>query len=144
MKNIYLNILDQLKAEVPELFWVDLQKGQMNYQRPPILFPAALVKIQLPKASNMNSTKQMCEALITIDLCFDYSGNTDMTTPADARAESLKYMDLKEKVFAKLQGLKTADMNALERVNEYEEPRPDGYKVTSISFMTSFLDFPTE
>lgn len=140
MKNIYLNIMDQLQAEVPELFWVDMQKGQMNYQRPPVLFPAALVKIQLPKASNMNRSKQMCEAMITVDLCFDYNGNTDMTTPESARLESMKYMDIKEKVFAKLQGFKTDEMNALERVNEYEEPRPDGYKVTSISFMTSFIE----
>lgn len=144
MKNIYLNIMDKLQTDVPELFWVDLQKGQMNYQRPPILFPAALIKLNLPKAHNLNSTKQMCDALITIDLCFDFTGNTDMTTPALARSESLKYMDVKEKVFASLQGFKNAEMNALERVNEHEQERPDAYKVTSISFMTSFLDFPQD
>lgn len=142
MKNIYIDIMDKLIADVPELFWVDLQKGQMNYARPPILFPAALLKLQITKAQNLNTTKQKCDALITVDLCFDFTGNTDATTPITARNESLKYMDVKEKVFATLQGFKTANMNPLERVNEYETPRPDGYKVTSMTFTTSFLDFP--
>ena len=141
MKNIYEAIAAQLKANVPELKWIDLEKGQMNFARPPILFPAALIQIQLPKTENLNAKKQMCNALITVRLCFDYNGNTDITsTPDEARAESLAYFDIKQKVYINLQAFSTSEMNGLERVNEFDDLRPDNYKVSGISFATHYRD----
>lgn len=140
MKTLYENVLARLESQVPELDWIDLEKGQMNFARPPILFPAALIQLQLPKAENLNSTKQQCTALITVRLCFDYTGETGNITPEADRLESLDYFDVKQKVYEKLQGWSPSETNALQRVNEFDELRPDGYKVTGISFATNFLD----
>lgn len=141
MKHIFNNILTRLKAEVPELKWIDLDKGQMNFLKPPVVFPCALINIQIPRAENMNSKKQACEAAVMIRVCFDFTGHTHSATPDLERAKSLAYFDIKEKVYTTLQGWGTADMNALSRVNEFEEPRPDAYKVTNITFKTAYHDF---
>lgn len=140
MKNIYQAILAQLEAQVPELKWIDLDKGQMNFERPPVLFPAALIDIDVVKAQNLNSRRQLCDAAINVKLCFDYGGNTDANTPTQARQDSLGYFDLKEKVYANLQGYGNAEMNGLERVREFSEPRRDHYKVINIVFTTQYRD----
>jgi len=141
MKTLYEALIARLEAEVPELKWIDLEKGQMNFSRPPIVFPAALIQLQLPKAENLNSTKQECAALITIRLCFDFTGETSNITPEADRLDSLNYFDIKQKVYKALQGWSTTEMNTLKRVNEFDELRPDQYKVSGISFTTSYLDF---
>lgn len=140
MKSTYIAVTDRLAAEVAELLWIDLEKGQMNFERPPIVFPAALVSITLPKAEDFNRTRQMCEAYITVKLCFDFTGNTSIATPEATRLASLSYFDLVDKVFAKLQGWGTTEMNPLSRVNVAEELRPDGYKVVKITFKTTFYE----
>lgn len=141
MKNIYEAIVNQLRTAVPELKWIDLEKGQMNYPRPPVVFPAALIGISLPKTEDLNHTKQVCDAYVTVKICFDFTGNTSISTPEVNRLESLAYFDLAEKVYAKLQGWSTGEFNPLSRFNLAEELRPDGYKVIKISFRTSFHDF---
>lgn len=141
MKNIYIAVSDRLAANVPELKWLDLDKGQMNYERPTVVFPAALIGLTLPKAEDLNHKKQICEAYITLRICFDFSGNTNMSTPEANRLDALAYFDLVEKIYVNLQGWNTAEFNPLSRVNVSEELRPDGYKVVKITFKTSYHDF---
>lgn len=138
MKTTYQNILNRLIAEVPELKWIDLDKGQMRFDRPPIVFPAALISIQIPRSENLNDTRQLVNAQVSIKLCFDFTGYTDASTPEAQRLNSLSYFDLVDKVFSKLQGWGTAEINPLERINQYDEQRPDAYKVSVITFSTAY------
>jgi len=140
MKTLFKAITAQLDT-IPELKWVDEDKGQMNFERPPILFPAALVTIALPRTRNLTDKKQDTNALISVKLCFDYSGETSMVTPTVARDKSLGYYDIVEKVYKALQGFSTENFNPLVRNNVQPLPRPDGYKTTVIPFTTEFLDF---
>lgn len=141
MKFIYEKVLAQLQT-IPELRYIDLDKGQLEgYElKPSVSFPAALISIQLPRCEDLGAKKQRCQALITIRLAFDISGNTSNITPADKRADSLAYFDIVESVYAKLQGFKDANMNAFSRQNLREERRPDKYKVVAIPFSSSFID----
>lgn len=140
MKTIYQSILNRLLAEVPELKWIDLDKGQMRFERPPVLFPAALINLQVPNSQNLNSTKQLVRAQVSIKLCFDFTGNTDANTPEEHRLNSLAYFDVVDKVFSKLQGWGTDELNPLERVNQYDEQRPDAYKISVITFSTGYYE----
>lgn len=140
MKTTYQSILNRLTAEVSELKWIDLDKGQMRFERPPVAFPAALISLQIAKSENLNHTKQLVNAQIGIKLCFDFTGNTDASTPEAHRLNSLAYFDLVDKVFSKLQGWGTAELNPLERVNQYDEQRPDAYKVTVMTFTTAYYE----
>lgn len=138
MKEVYLAILERLKTTVPNLLWVDLEKGQMNYSKPPILFPAALIGISLPSTENITKQLQNASCAITIRLCFNFIGNTSNVTPEVELEKSLAYFNLVEEVYKSLQGYQTEYINSLERVNSIEELRPDGYKVITIGFKSSF------
>ena len=139
MKNIFKAVTARLDT-IPSLKWVDEDKGQMNFASPPVSFPCALVDIQLPKTENLNAKIQDCDALITIRLAFDFSGNTSSSTPAIARDKSLAYYDIVEEVYKALQGWGTAEFNPLERKSFVQEKRPDGYKVVAIPFETAYRD----
>jgi len=141
MTTIYESLLARLSAQVPELKWIDLQKGQMNYERPTIVFPAALISIQLTNCENLNSKKQRCDVIITVDLCFDFTGNTSISTPEAERLKSLAYFAVVEKTYANLQGWGTAAFNPLSRTNVIDPPRPDAYKVVKNVFKSAFHDY---
>lgn len=141
MTTIYESILARLTAQVPELKEIDLQKGQMNYPRPPLAFPAALLTIQLTNCENLNSKKQRCDVIITVDLCFDFTGNTTVSTPEVERLKSLAYFALVEKTYANLQGWGTSAFNPLARTNLIDTPRPDAYKVVKTVFKSAFHDY---
>lgn len=141
MKNLYQAVLEKIESDLPEILWADLNKNQMNYERPPILFPAALVSITLPRCENLNTKIQDVEAIVSIKLCYDFTGNTSINTPKIERDKSLAYLDLQEAIYKTLQGWGTAEFNPLSRINVSDDtPRPDGYKTIDISFETSYRD----
>lgn len=140
MKEIFKAIAAQLDT-VTELRWVDEDKGQMNFERPPVAFPAALITISLPNTNNLNLRKQHAVVQVGVKLCFDFGGNTSSVTPMASRDESLKYYDITEKVYAALQGWATPLFNPLERRNLSHEKRPDIFKVVNMTFSTEFHDF---
>jgi len=115
-----------------------LDKGQMNFERPAIVFPAALITIQIPQAENLNNTKQLVNAIVTIKLCFDFTGNTSNITPELERLKSLEYLDKVDKVYSKFQGWRTNEFNPFYRITNFSEQRPDAYKVNSTSFKTAY------
>lgn len=143
MKNLFKAITAQLDA-IPRIKWVDEEKGQMNYnpslERPPLLFPAALVTISLPNTQNYNQSKQQAQAQVRIQLCFDFTGNTNTKTPAADRDRSLAYYDVVDEVYQALQGFSTSEFNELERRNFSHLLRPDQYKTVVITFVTDFLE----
>jgi hypothetical protein len=136
------NALVAKLQQLPALKWIDLDKGQIDqYElRPPISYPAVLIGIQYPRTESIGAKKQQVDALINLRLVVDYAGPTSHLSPAEARAESLQYLQLAEEVFALLQGYGSDRFNKLDRRNMREERRPDGLKVVNISFATSFVD----
>lgn len=137
MKGLFTAVTAKLET-LPALKWVDEDKGQMNFERPPVVFPCALVDIQLPNTEDLNSKMQDCDAVVTVRLGFDFSGNTNTKTPAAARERSLKYYDVVDAVYNLLQGWSGGEFNPLSRKSFVQEKRPDGYKVVAIQFGTAF------
>lgn len=139
MEFIYEKVLAQL-ATIPEIKYCDLDKGQMETEYPSVSFPAALINMQLPRCEDLGAKRQKCQALISIRLCFNFSGNTNSKTPELERQKSFAYFELAEKVYQAFQGFKDENINAFSRQNMREERRPDKYKVVVITFSTSFID----
>lgn len=142
MKFLFKAILARLKEEIPELKYIDMDKGQLDFfERPPVLFPCALISIQLPRTQDLGAKKQKCDAMITIRMGVDFSGNTNSLTPAAELEKSMAYYDLTQKIYNTLQGWHTQEFNTLSRTSLREEKRPDMIKVVNIPFSTSFVDF---
>lgn len=141
MKIIYEAILARIAAEIPELKYVDLDKGQFEIERPPVSFPACLVSIQIPSATENHRTNLHKQVMVTLRIGWDFWGNTSSITPTPNRAQSLAYFDLVEKIEAKFQGWDDGSrrFNYFSQMALREERRPD-IKVVNIPFKTSYHD----
>ena len=139
MKAIFLEIT-ALLDEIPALNWVDEDKGQLNFERPPVLFPCALVEIQITNTEDLNRKIQNCDAILTVRLAWNFNGETSTKTPELARDKSLQYYDDVEAVRTKLHGYESDHFNALSRKQFYQEKRPDGIKVVAIPFAFDFRE----
>ena len=140
MKELYEAILARLQDQAPELKYIDLDKGQLEFEKPPVVYPCALIGIQLPNIEQLSRYKQRCSALVTIRLATDKVAATASSTPAAQRLEALAYFDLETKVFKALQGFKTANLHSeLERQTVREERRP-GLKVIAVPYSTEYFE----
>jgi hypothetical protein len=144
MESLFTKLVTRITDEIPEIKWVDLDKGQINQfdSRPALLYPAILIGLQLPRTQDFDTRGkiQECNALVNIRLIIDYTGNTSAATPAIERGKSLNYFTITDKIYRKLQSWGDEEFNPLSRQSLREEQRPDGLKVVNIAFTTSYID----
>jgi hypothetical protein len=140
MKDLFITIASRLEA-LSALKWIDLDKGQLDRfdMRPSLSFPCALIGVQITRTHKLSHQRQRCDALVTVRLAVNFSGNTSAITPGVARRQALDYFDLADLVYMRLHGWGTSAFNELERQAVREERRTDGIKVVSIPFTTSFV-----
>lgn len=139
MKQLFLDVTARLDT-LTALNWADEEKGQMNFEQPPVVFPAALVAISTPQRRSINDNHQNVVAQVQVILAFDFMGNTNTKTPAVARAKSLEYYDVVEAVKNLLHGFSTATISTMDCTSIVQLPRPDQYKTVALTFTTSFFD----
>lgn len=141
MKFIYKAVLARIADQIPEFKYVDMDKGQFNFDRPPVSWPACLISIQVTSTQENNRTNLHKQLLVSLRLGWDFSGNTSSITPEADLEQSLAYFDLIEKVELAFQGWDdgTRRFNYFSQMALREEPR-SGIKVVSIPFRTSYHD----
>jgi hypothetical protein len=142
MKIIYDAILARIAAEIPELRYVDLDKGQFEQDRPPVTFPALLVSLQIPSTQENHRTNLHKQVMVTFRVGWDFWGNTSNITPTPNRSQSLEYFDLIEKIERTFQGWDDGSrrFNYFSQMALREERlRPD-IKIVNIPFKTSYHD----
>lgn len=138
MKTIFKETVARLEAQVPELLWIDKEKGQMNFNDTPVLFPAALLTLSWRTRTDVTDTSQFKDLVVQVKLCFDFTGNTNHKTPAVHRDKSLAYYDIVEKVHAALQGWSGSEFGPLSSISLNPIPRPDAYTTEVLAYSGSF------
>lgn len=145
MKNIYEKIANQLKEQVPELAWIDLDNGQLDYAeyRAAVDFPAALISIDYPQCENIGlSGAQQCRVNITIRLIDQVFDDTNLAAPDDVREHGLEIFNLADKIQQALQWWKPDDASfgVVSRLSCLREKRDDGLAVLQIVYATLLTD----
>lgn len=145
MKNIYEKVANQLKEQVTELAWIDLDNGQLDYAeyRAAIDFPAALISFDYVQCNNIGLTgQQQCHVNITIRLATQVFDATNLSAPDNVRANGLYIYDVADKVQAALQWWRPADgsMGTLSRQSCLREKRDDGLMVLTITYTCPVAD----
>ncbi|MDD7438591.1 MAG: hypothetical protein PUK66_07165 [Bacteroidales bacterium] len=142
MKAIYNALIERLKT-ITELRYIDMDSGQLEVgysdtKRPPIVYPAALVTIDVARQKDITELSQLCSARITIRIADD----TPMRTAAHqgGRSASLQIYDLIDDVRRELQGYTGGEIFSPLSCQSQELERSNGglfiYKLT---FDTTFL-----
>ncbi len=138
MKEFYLKIADRLTSAVPQLRYVDLEKGQTDDpdRREGIDYPAALIDIEFPA----------CQVRMTVRVVFEaVADQTSHITPHVWRERSLAILDTVQTVVNALQGFDCGFSSALSRTAQRAEQRDDELKVYRIAFTATFdEEFDTE
>lgn len=147
MKQVYLAVMEQLKQEVPELKWIDLDEGQLEYytERPTITYPCVLIGVSLPRCEDYYGKVQTCDATVIIRVIQSIpTRRTNSVATDQVRETALERYDLVEKVYAALQGFDSAEFSPLSRTRQNKETRQDGLFVYRIEFSTAFKDLTAE
>lgn len=142
MKDLFIATRSRLKTEVPALKFIDKDKGQLEIDKPPVSWPCALIKIQLPRTESKDDglTIQDVQALVTVRLGFEFIGNTDGYTSDAHVATSLAYFDVEQAVYEALQGWSDSTFNKLDRGSVREEISGAGHQSILINYSTAYRD----
>lgn len=138
IEDIYSGIYDLL-ATIPEIKWVDQDFGQMEMERPPVVYPCVLIGIDLPRTENLGQNKQNCNVIINLRICFSYTGEVSFKAPEEARERGLAYYRTVKEIYKKVQGQRIG-LRPLSRTQQMENNRPDRVKVLDMPFSTMFVD----
>lgn len=159
MENLFLSISRQLKAQVSELRWIDMDTGQVefvddegNYT---IDYPAVLVDIQQIEFRDIGQRLQSGDVAISLRVCFDVWD--EIHTAAGSEAPNIqnaldKFAILK-KVHKCMQGFgghiilaeETQDyldkhFNRLNRTRLFTEKRDDALKIFNMIYECNMID----
>ena len=140
---MYTAIMAQLKKEVPQLKWIDIDYGQIDKQteRPAVAFPCAVVGISLVNCEDQYGKVQICRARVSVRIAQNPpTSRTNSEAKNDVRESALSRYDLIDDVFTALQGFGEPEMNPLTRTGQAPEKRTDGLFVYRIDFGTEFQD----
>lgn len=141
MRTITDAVMNRLKAEVPELKWIDLNKGQLNVKdRPSLRLPAALISLAVKPKRNITDTIQECDGTVKVRLVFDAIGRSSVDVPAADRDIALAPNDVIAKVYKTLQGFYTQNFDSLTRTFSDEEQTHHPLYVWRLEFKTEFED----
>ncbi len=133
---VYTEIRNRLLEKLPQLQYVDLQKGQFDkpQQNYPIPLPAALIEIKPKEWSNAATGNQMGETIVSIYLYHDLV--TDSFNGAEQEAETIKLLDTQDDVFQALECFDSDEFQPLSRISEHEPYYGDRYVCFGTDFKT--------
>lgn len=136
MKLLYKKLLDLL-TQIPEIRHIDLDAGQTQMEKPPLAYPAILVRMT-ETPSNITNDLQQVSARVDLTIINKTLSKTDSLTPKKVMNHGLAYLDLCEKVWQKLQGYSDADFEPFENVQNTDPPIRVGLKTVIQSWTTSY------
>ena len=135
METLYLKLFELLE-QIPELKYVDLDYGQLQEEKPPLAYPAALIKVAVPSVQNVDDLFQLTNADISITLVFKKSGETHSLAPAEIRKEALAYLRLNETLHRTLQGYEDNVLSPFSRASVADPVLRKGLKTTVHRYAT--------
>jgi hypothetical protein len=144
--NIFLRLQEEVAVDVPEIFHVNLDLGQLEFYpedgRPPVQMPCLLVDFETPFIPRQKGA-QWGDITMKLRLAFDPLSDTSNLAPDEVKVQGLQYFEIENKLYTKLQfwdagGLVT--IKPFERTFAVTEKRPDPFRVRAINFNGQYED----
>lgn len=139
MEDLYLKLLELLK-QVPQLRYIDLDTGQLMAEKPPIVYPAALIEIDLPQSEDIGGNIQRCNVNFSIRIVTKAFHETNANAPTSVIKSSLEWLRLQNEIYKKLQGYGDANFYPFSRRSGKNEFMRTGLKTFALRFETSYHD----
>lgn len=144
MKQLLTDIQNRLLAEVPELKYVDIDWGQLDFYNPhpPVKFPCALIDISNVQWSNVLKKGQMGLATVVITVADLRLSNTSGAAPQGQKDKAMEIFEVLKNIYVALHGWTShATYSGLIRQANTLRRREDGVKLYQITFTTEVKDY---
>jgi len=145
MEQVFIAVQAQLVSKVTELKWVDLDFQQIDSfeLRPPVLFPCALIDVELPECRDEGELRQICRCSVTVRVAMEQLGQTHAKTPTLVKTQAMAVYALINKIRSTLHGFQGEGFNRLLLRSITAERREDPLKVFNLRFESSMVvDIP--
>lgn len=138
METLYQKLIDLL-GEIPEIKYIDLNAGQLQMEKPPLAYPAVLIRISETR-DDINHLFQQVTARVELTVVNKYLSETNSLAPEAVREKGLKYMRLNAAIAEKLQGYKDAKFEPFSNVGKSDQLIRAGLKTIVQSWETSWQE----
>lgn len=135
---MYLKLVELLGA-LPEIKYIDLDFGQLQEEKPPLAYPAVLIRLSESR-ENVDHLFQIVTGSISLTVISKPMGETNGLTPAKFRANSLAYLRLNEAIYRKLQGYSDDDFDAWSNLGKKDQLIRKGVKTVAQEWTTSWRE----
>lgn len=139
MKTLYLKLIELLE-EIPEIKYVDLNCGQLQMEKPPLAYPAVLIKMNSRIIDNVQDLFQIKGGDFELLLCAKMLSESNSLAPEEVREKSLDYFDLSDKIYKKIQGYEDSTFDAFAWKNANDQSLRKGLKTVAQTFETSWRE----
>ena len=142
MDTVYADLINRLSKAVPDLRWIDLDQGQIDFPADnyPIDFPALLIDFTNTEWEDIGQQIQGGEMMISFRTAFRLYEDMNNHTPEESRNAGLQKLQLLKTIHKALQGFAGANYNRLSRIRTFTEKREDGLKVITMQYSTYITD----
>ena len=141
--NLYTEILERLKTEVPELQYIEQDLGQLeNYElRPPVAWPCVLMDLDdFDFSDDGGELIQEGDGFVQIRVGLVQYSQSNNLVPDNIRENALYYMEVTQKVYVALHGWAPTGFGRLVRRKMITEKRDDDIRVKVLRFSVSYKD----
>ncbi len=140
MEHVFLAVQDMISESIDEIKWTDYDMGQLEHYhlRPSVLFPCALIDIEVPEASDQRFPMQLFKTRVTVRIGFEVPGQTHSKTPTEVKEKAMGVFAILNKTHALLHGFEGEGFNKLLFRGVTVERREDPLKVFIMHFDTSY------
>lgn len=141
---LYEAMAARIKALVPEVRWIEMDYGQLQYEQPPVDFPAVLIDFTATQYADILASAQTGDVSIRVSVVMATFSQSYVAAPADVRAKALECFNLERKVAAALHGWcpDSGICTPLARRSVQTANHPEiGVRVRDITFATSFEEY---
>lgn len=139
MKKLYLKLIELL-SEIPEIKYVDLNFGQLQEEKPPLVYPAVLITMDEATFDDAQNQFQIITGNFDLTICMKMLGETNNLAPEETRTKALEYLEVAEKIYKKLQGYEDSYFDSFSRKTAKDQNIRKGLKTTVQRYETSWRE----
>ena len=139
MKTLYLKLIELL-TEIPELKYIDLNFGQLQEEKPPLIYPAVLINIDASTTDDVQDVFQIMTGNFELTLCVKMLNESNAASPVEVREKALEYFEISEKIYKKLQGFQDNYFESFSRKTVRDQTFRKGLKTAVQRFETSWRE----
>lgn len=141
METLYTEIESAIKANVPEIRWIDTDEQQFELygQDAPIDYPCVLIGFPEATYENTGRLTQIANITVTVRVAFRIYERSHATVPEVFKNVAMKHLNIVQNIMEVLHGLQGENRNMLIRTSFHRNQNPDP-KVYTITFSCAALD----